>query len=99
MDMILVALGTLALCYFIDKGFTKVFRGKVQHRSGLSVRLSKRYASIGLILVAVGTAAIFMGLNDTWILSAGGALLAITGICLITMYMTLVYSTTRTVSF
>ena len=88
MDMILVALGTLALCYFIDKGFTKVFRGKVQHRSGLSVRLSKRYASIGLILVAVGTAAIFMGLNDTWILSAGGALLAITGICLITMYMT-----------
>ena len=88
MDMILVALGTLALCYFVDKGFTKVFRGRVQHRSGLSVRLNKRYASIGLILIAMGTAAVFMGMNDTWILSAGGALLVMIGICLITAYMT-----------
>ena len=88
MDMILVALGTLALCYFVDKGFTKVFRGRVQHRSGLSVRLNKRYASSGLILVAMGTAAVFMGMNDTWILSAGGALLVIIGICLIIAYMT-----------
>ena len=88
MDRILVALGTLALCYFVDKGFTKVFRGRVQHRSGLSVRLNKRYASIGLILIAMGTAAVFMGMNDTWILSAGGALLVMIGICLITAYMT-----------
>jgi len=88
MDMILVALGTLALCYFVDKAFTKVFRGKTQHRSGLSVRLSKRYGSIGLILVAMGAAAFFVGMNDTWILSAAGALLVVTGICLITYYMT-----------
>ena len=88
MDMILVALGTLALCYFVDKGYTKVFRGKTQHRSGLSVRLSKRYASIGLILVALGTAAVFVGLEDTLILSAGGGLLIVTGICLIIYYMT-----------
>ena len=88
MDMILVALGTLALCYFVDKGFTKVFRGKVQHRSGLSVRLSKRYASIGLVLAVLGVSAVFVGLQDTWILSAGGALLVLTGIGLIVYYMT-----------
>lgn len=88
MDMILVALGTLALCYFADKGFTKVFRGKTQHRSGLSVRLSKRYASVGLILVVLGISAVFVGMQDTWILTAGGALLVITGICLITYYLT-----------
>ena len=29
-----------------------------------------------------------MGMNDTWILSAGGALLVMIGICLITAYMT-----------
>lgn len=88
MDMILVALGTLALCYVVDKGFTKVFRGKTQHRSGLAVRLNKRYASIGLILVVMGIAAIFVGMADTWILTAGGALLVITGICMITYYLT-----------
>ena len=88
MDMILVALGTLALCYLVDKVFTKVFRGKTQHRSGLSVRLSKRYASIGLILIAMGTAAVFVGMKDSWVLSAGSALLVVTGICLVTYYMT-----------
>ena len=47
------------LCFLIDKLFGKIFRGKKQHQSGLSVRLNKRYASIGLIVFVLGIAAMF----------------------------------------
>ena len=87
MDMILVALGTLALCYFIDKGFTKVFRGKVQHRSGLSVRLSKRYASIGLVLCILGILAVFTGVGGETVLLIGGGIVIFIGCALIGHYM------------
>ena len=39
------------VCFLLDKGFTKVFRGQVQHKSGLAVKVSKRYASFGILLV------------------------------------------------
>ena len=76
------------LCYLVDKGFTKLFRGKVQHQSGKSVRLSKRYGSIGLVMFAFGTAAIFMGINNSeWVLVGGAALLVLGGIVLVVYYM------------
>lgn len=84
----LVVAAVFGLCYLVDKGFTKLFRGTVQHQSGKSVRLSKRYGSIGLILFAFGTAAIFMGINNAeWILVGGAAVLALGGIALVTYYM------------
>lgn len=88
MDMILVAVGTLALCFGLDKLFTKLFRSQAQHKTGLSVRLSKRYAAFGLILVAIGIAALISGVMDTWALAAGGVIVVILGICLIVYYMT-----------
>jgi len=85
----LVAAVTFGLCFCVDKGFTKLFRGKSQHRSGLSVRLSKRYGSFGLILFILGIAALFTGLNsNSWLLIAGGILIAVLGICLVVYYMT-----------
>ena len=48
--LILIVAGVFLLCYLVDKGFTKLFRGTVQHQSGKSVRLSKRYGSIGAII-------------------------------------------------
>ena len=41
---------TFGVCYLLDRGYTRLFRSKQQHRTGLSVRVSKRYASFGIIL-------------------------------------------------
>lgn len=75
-------------CYLVDKGFTKIFRGKAQHATGLSVRLNKRYGSFGIILSAVGVAAILAGISGTRVLLFGGPVVLVIGICLIVYYMT-----------
>ena len=85
---ILVVAGVFLLCYLVDKGFTKLFRGTVQHQSGKSVRLSKRYGSIGAIMFALGVAAAFMGINDKeWALMGGGCILVLMGIALVVAYL------------
>ena len=86
--LILVVAGVFLLCYLVDKGFTKLFRGTVQHQSGKSVRLSKRYGSIGAIMFALGVAAVFMGINDKeWALMGGGCILVLMGIALVVAYL------------
>ena len=88
LSVILVVAVVFGLCYLVDKGFTKIFRSKVQHLSGKSVRLSKRYGSIGIIMFALGVAAAFMGGNDRdWLLMGGGCVLVLGGIALVTYYM------------
>lgn len=88
--VILVAAAVFGVCYLADKFFAKCFRSQAQHKSGLSVRLNKRYGSIGLVLIVFGIAAVFMGINsgDGWVLPAGGGVLIITGVCLTVYYMT-----------
>lgn len=88
MDVILVLTGTLALCFTVDKLYTKLFRSQVQHRSGLSVRLHKQYASFGLILTVIGIAALISGVMNTPVLLIGGVVVMILGICLVVYYMT-----------
>ena len=86
--LILIVAGVFLLCFLVDKGFTKVFRGTVQHQSGKSVRLSKRYGSIGTIMFALGMAAVFMGINDKeWALMGGGCVLVLMGIALVVAYI------------
>lgn len=86
--IVLVAAATFGVCFLVDKGFTKTFRGKVQHASGLSVRLSKRYGSFGLIFTAIGLAAFFAGLNGEKVLLVCGPIVALLGIGLVIYYMT-----------
>lgn len=86
--ILFVAAATFGLCFLIDRGFTARFRGKAQHRSGLAVRLSKRYASFGLIFVILGITAIFTGLNNGIVLLVGGFVVLLLGIGLIVYYMT-----------
>lgn len=88
MEVVLVAICTLIVCWLADKGFTKIFRGKPQHKSGKSVRLNKLYGAAGLILAVLGVAAVFAGMSDGWLLSAGGILLMALGAGLIVYYMT-----------
>lgn len=86
--VLLVAGLSFGLCYLLDKGFTKVFRSKAQHKSGLSVRLNKHYGGMGLILAVVGVSAIFAGLKSGVFFIIGGALLILVGGCLVVYYMT-----------
>lgn len=85
--VLLVAAAVFGLCFLLDKGFTKTFRGKQQHQSGLSVRLNKRYGSIGLIIAVLGIAAILAGIPGNWFLIGCGILLALIGLSLVVYYM------------
>ena len=88
--VIIVAAVVFGVCFLIDKAFIKLFRSQAQHFSGMSVRLSKRYGSIGLILAVLGIAAVFLGFNgeDGLVLSVGGGVLIAVGIGLVVYYMT-----------
>ena len=88
MELVLAAGATLLLCWLMDKGFTKIFRGKPQHASGKSVRLNKRYASVGIVMFVLGWAGIFAGSAEEWVLWACGVLLIMLGICLVVYYTT-----------
>ena len=86
--VLIIAALVFGVCFLFDKGFEKLFRNQAQHHSGLAVRVNKRYAAFGAILFVLGLAAIFAGLNDSWLLIAGGALILVIGICLIVYYAT-----------
>lgn len=84
----LIAALTFGVCFLFDKGYTNAFRNKVQHRTGLAVRVSKRYAAFGLILMVVGVLAIMTGLGDGPVLFWGGVIVLVMGAGLITYYLT-----------
>ena len=86
MGYLLIAAAVFGLCFLLDKGFAKVFRGKAQHKSGLSVRQNKRYGSVGLLLVIIGIVALFAADGNT-ALFVGGILLILMGAGLIVYYM------------
>lgn len=86
--VIIIAALVFGVCYLFDKGFEKVFRSKAQHKSGLAVRVNKRYAAFGAILFVLGLAAIFAGVGDGWLLIAGGAMILIVGAGLFIYYIT-----------
>ena len=86
--IIIIAAVTFGVCFLVDKGFTKLFRNREQHKSGLAVKLNKRYATIGLILAFLGTAAIFTGLKEGKAVLIGGVVVVLMGIGLIVYYLT-----------
>lgn len=86
--VILVAAAVFGICFLVDKGFTKLFRNQSQHHSGKAVRLSKRYGSIGLILLVFGIGVLFAGLPDNWLFIASSILISAVGIGLVIYYMT-----------
>jgi len=87
MDTVLVIAGTFLLCWLIDKGFTKLFRGKPQHASGKSVRLNKFYGLGGIVLCIVGVAAALTGISQGLMLLVGGILVLPLGIFLSVYYL------------
>ena len=86
---IIVILATFALCFAVDKGFTKLFRGKKEHQSGLSVKLNKKYGLVGILLTVLGIAALIAGIREnSGILMVGGPIVVLMGIGLLVYYMT-----------
>ena len=86
--VLVVAALVFGVCFLIDKGFAKLFRSQAQHFSGLSVRLNKRYATIGIVMFVLGVAAFFAGLNQELLLLIGGLFIVAIGIGLVVYYMT-----------
>ena len=56
MAYLIVAALAFAVCYGLDKGFTRLFRNKKEHRSGRAVKHHKRLVTIGLLLTLVSLA-------------------------------------------
>ena len=85
--ILLIAAAVFGLCFAVDKAFTKLFRSKAQHRSGMAVRANKRYGLFGVILSVLGIMAICVGIADGSVLLWGGIIVLIMGICLAVYYL------------
>ena len=83
----LVAAVIFGICYLVDKTFSKLFRSKAQHRSGMAVRANKRYGLFGVILTVLGIMAIFVGITDGPVLIWGGIIVLLMGIALAVYYL------------
>lgn len=89
LQVILVAALTFGLMFLVDKGFTKAFRGKEQHKSGLSVRLSKHYGVAGIILTVLAVLVLITDFEeDSGLMIFAGIFIAVLGIGLMVYYMT-----------
>ena len=86
--LLLLAAAVFGVCFLLDKLFSKSFRNRQQHKSGLSVRLHKRYSIAGLLLCVLGLTAIITAIPGVWILFIGGAILLLTGVALLVWYLT-----------
>ena len=86
--ILLVAAAVFGICYLVDKAFTKKFRSKQQHLSGLAVRASKMYGVFGIALSAVGVMAIVVGISGSILLLLGGIIVLAMGAGLAAHYLT-----------
>ena len=85
--ILLIVAAIFGICYLVDKAFSKAFRSKAQHRSGMAVRANKRYGIFGVILSALGVLAVCVGITDGAVLLIGGAVVLVMGICLAVYYL------------
>ena len=88
--IVITAAVVIGLCFLIDFLFKKLFRSQAQHRSGLAVRLQKRYGSFGIIMIVLGVAASITGITGDmakWLFLLGGILIAAVGAFLVIYYM------------
>ena len=85
--VLLMAAAIFGICFAVDKAFSKAFRSKAQHRSGLAVRANKMYGLFGLILSILGILGILTALGVNILLLAAGALVLVLGICLAVYYL------------
>ena len=86
--ILLVAAAVFGICYLVDKAFTKKFRSRQQHLSGLAVRANKMYGVFGVALSALGLMSIVVGITSGVLLLIGGILVLAMGAGLAAHYLT-----------
>lgn len=84
---IVVAALVFGVCRLVDIGFQKLFRSKAEHLSGLAVRVNKRYGVFGVILSAIGIAAMVTGAGNDKVLLWGGLIVLLLGASFIVYYL------------
>lgn len=78
--VLLIAAAVFGVCYLVDKGFSRAFRGKAQHRSGMAVRANKRFGVFGVVLTVLGVMAFCIGIGDGPVLIVGGLIVFAMGV-------------------
>ena len=86
MPYLLVIAATFGCMYLLDKGLTKLFRSREQHRSGTAVRLKKHYGILSLALMGLGLLAITTWFTDRTPALLVGGLLILPGGALLGLY-------------
>ena len=77
MAYLLVIAATFGAMFLLDKGVTKLFRSRDQHRSGTAVRLKKHFGILSLALMALGLLAVVTFFTD------GNLILLLSGLVII----------------
>ena len=85
--ILLIAAAIFGICYLVDKSFTKAFRSKAQHRSGLAVRANKRYGIFGVCLSVLGILGICVGITDGKVMLFAGIAVLLMGAGLAIHYL------------
>lgn len=85
--LLMIAVLVFAVCFLVDRAFTKLFRSKAQHRSGKAVRASKRYGLFGVIFFILGIVAISNGVSQGKLLFVGGFIVLFLGIVMAVYYL------------
>lgn len=85
--ILLIAALVFALCWGVDKLFTRLFRSKAQHRSGLAVRASKRYGIFGVMFSVLGILGVITGVTGEAILTYAGIVVLLMGLGLTVHYL------------
>ncbi len=90
MQLILVFLVValvFGVCFCIDKLFQKLFRSRVQHRSGTAVRYGNRYPLFGVLLSMLGVFAIATGVSEGALFVIGGIVALLAGLFVAIYYI------------
>ena len=87
MVIIAVIMLSFGLCFLADKGFTKFFRNRTEHRSVMSLHLHKRFATIGIVLLVIGVAGLMASIEGGVAMAIGSLILLLVGVGLVIYYL------------
>ena len=85
--ILIIAALVFAVCFLVDRAFTKLFRSKAQHRSGMAIRASKRYGIFGVMFSVLGILGIVTGCTGDSVLTWAGLVVLLMGIALAVHYL------------
>lgn len=85
--ILIIAALVFLMCRVVDKLFSKLFRSKAQHRSGMAIRASKRYGIFGVMFCVLGILGIITGCTGESVLTWAGLVVLLMGIALAVHYL------------